>query len=187
MTQLRTAKRFTVDEYYAMSRAGILAEDERVELIEGEVVPMPPIGSMHGGTVDRLTEVFGEAARASGLLLRVQGPIRLDDFSEPVPDLAVLRARDDYYRHAHPHASDVLLLIEVSDATVRYDRDVKVPLYARAGIGEVWIVDIDAGVIDAFRLPEAGAYGEHTSYRLGDSVTAEALPGLEVAVDGVFG
>ena len=124
---------FNVEEYHRMLDAGIITEDDRVELIEGEILMMSPIGSWHAACVNRLDallhRLFGES-----VIISVQNPIRLSDFSEPQPDLAVLRARQDYYAQTHPTSNDILLLIEVADQSLEFDRDVKVPLYAKAAI-----------------------------------------------------
>lgn len=123
---------FTVSEYYRMAEAGILGEDDRVELLEGEIVQMAPIGSNHRGTVDFLANslVSRLGARA---IVRTQNPIRLDDFSEPQPDVALLHPRADFYRRSHPTPADVLLLVEVADSSVAFDRQVKLPLYCPSG------------------------------------------------------
>jgi Uma2 family endonuclease len=133
--------RFTVDDYHAMARAGVLRDDDRVELIEGEIVDMTPIGSRHAAVVDLLTRwlVMGCGTRA---IVRVQGPVRLGAHSEPQPDLLVLEPRDDFYQRKPPTGDDVLLLIEVADSSLQYDQAVKLPLYARAGVREVWLVDL---------------------------------------------
>ena len=153
---------FTVHEYYRMAEAGIFGEDDRVELLSGEIVEMTPIGSRHAAAVSRLIHVF--TARLSGTaILRVQDPLRLDNYSEPQPDLAIVRLRQDFYRDAHPDAADVLLLIEVADTSGDIDRTVKIPLYARSGVAEVWVVDLqdqarvrDRLVFDAHSLCDRG-------------------------------
>ncbi|MDR7554009.1 MAG: Uma2 family endonuclease [Armatimonadota bacterium] len=176
-------RRFTVDEYERMALAGILSEDDRVELIEGEIVEMTPIGSRHADVVTRLTMLL---ARAVGdrALVSVQNPVRLDRYSEPQPDLTVLRPGS--YAARHPEPSDVLLLIEVADATGRYDRGVKLPLYARAGVPEVWIVDLQAHAVEQYRAPAPDGYREVTRHRPGDRLAPEALPDLVVSVEAVL-
>ena len=126
----------TVDEYYEMARTGALEPDARVELIEGEVVEMPPIGSRHGSAAEYLTYLLVRAV-ADGARVRCQLPVRLGNLSEPEPDVALVKPRLDRYSRSHPTATDVLLLVEISRSTLRYDIDVKVPLYARHGIPEV--------------------------------------------------
>jgi Uma2 family endonuclease len=133
--------RVTVHEYHRMAEAGVLAADARVELIEGEIIDMAPIGMSHNSAVDQLAHLL---IRALGdlVITRIQGSIRLSQTSEPEPDVAVLKPRTDFYRHELATGADALLIIEVSDSTLRYDRDVKVPLYARHNVPEVWIVDL---------------------------------------------
>jgi Uma2 family endonuclease len=186
MTQLPATRRFTVHEYHAMGRAGILHPDERVELIEGEVVPVPPIGSRHGGVVDRLNRLFVRAA-GDNAIVRVQGAVRLSEYSEPQPDLALLRARDDFYTRAQPTGYDTLLLVEVSHTSASFDRNVKLPLYAAAGVPEVWLVDLEADAIEVYRVPEGSAYREQATYSGRDTVATTALEGLEVRVEDVLG
>src|SRR3990170_251848 len=147
-------RRFTVEEYYRMAQAGILSENDRVELIEGAIVEMAAIGSRHAACVGRLTAVF--SAAQTGGIAWVQNPIRLGRHSEPQPDLALLRPRPDFYAQAHPGPEDVLLVVEVADTSVESDRGVKVPLYARAGIAAAWLVDL-AGerlIVHAAPAPE---------------------------------
>ena len=152
----------TVDEYYDMALTGALEPDARVELIEGEVVHMPPIGSPHGSATDYLVDLLHRAL-LDRARVRCQLPVRLSNLSEPVPDLTVVKPRADRYKLSHPTAPDVLLIIEVSASTLRYDTNVKVPLYARHGIPEVWIVDLKNGQLLTYRSPSEGRYSETTS------------------------
>lgn len=178
--------RLSVRDYYRMAEAEILGPDERVELIEGEIVEMAPIGSGHGGTANRLTRRLVMAVGERGVVA-VGNPLRLSDDSEPQPDLLVLRPRADDYAGAHPTPPDVLLLIEVADSTLRTDRIVKLPLYARHGIPEVWIVNLPEGIIETYRDPDGEAW--RATRRAGrDEVLEPALlPGLRVAVAEVLG
>ncbi|MBA2443054.1 MAG: Uma2 family endonuclease, partial [Rubrobacter sp.] len=137
-------RRFDTTEYHRMAETGILSEGDRVELVDGEVVEMSPIGSAHQAVVDRLTRML-VAFAASDYVARVQGPIRLDEHNEPQPDLALLVFREDFYEREHPGPGDTLLLIEVSESSLEYDRSVKLPFYAGAGIPEIWILDLAAG------------------------------------------
>lgn len=146
--------RLSVADYYRMAEAGILGEDDRCELIEGEIIDMAPIGSRHASTVKRLLRHF-ERTVGNSAIVSIQDPIRLDARNEPQPDLALLRHRDDFYQQAHPTPGDVLLIVEVADASLRYDREVKLPLYARFGIPEVWIVDLQSSRVEIFRGPKA--------------------------------
>ncbi|MCW9059633.1 MAG: Uma2 family endonuclease [Gammaproteobacteria bacterium] len=149
--------RLSVDEYHRMARAGILPEDSRVELINGEIIDMAPIGSRHAAAVKQLTRILNRTVGDTAIV-SVQDPIHLDPHTEPQPDLALLRPREDFYKTAHPRASDVLLVIEVADHSLRYDREIKIPLYARHGISEVWLVDLQSNRISLFREGTAEGY-----------------------------
>ena len=177
--------RLTVDQYYRMAEAGILKEDDRVELIEGEIIDMPPIGIDHAYFVNRLTSLFIQSV---GLQANVssQNPIRLNSRSEPQPDIALLRYRDDFYRHAHPRPEDIILLVEVSDTTLRYDTEVKLPLYARHEIPEVWIVDLEHQRLEVFRRPEGGVYVEMFSPNRDETIAPIGLVEAKVNLRNLF-
>jgi len=177
-------RRFTVEEYHKMAEAGILGEDDRVELIDGEIIQMNPIGSRHAACVRELVW-FLSGQLGDEFRLDVQNPVRLDGGLEPQPDLMVLRVRD--YRESLPGPEDVLLLIEVSDTTLRYDREVKLPLYARSGIGEVWIADLAGETIERHNEPSGGGYRRTKKLRRGESLPSEAVQGLALRVDDVLG
>ncbi len=179
-------RRFTVDEYHKMGQVGILGEDDRLELLEGEIVEMAPIGSRHQAAVDRLTELFSSSVTGRALV-RVQGPVRLDRVSEPQPDIALLRRREDFYQSAHPGPGDVLLLVEVSDTYIDYVREVKIPLYARHAIAEVWLVGLEAGVVEVYRNPTDQGYQDVSESGRGQGLSPVAFPGLEVAVEEILG
>ena len=181
-----TRRRFTVDEYHWMARVGILREDDRVELIDGEIVEMAPIGPEHVGAVIRLNEHFvhrfGDLAQVS-----VQNSIRLDQYDELQPDLALLRRRADFFSSALPTPADTFLLVEVADTTPATDRRVKLPLYARAGVPEVWLVDLQHAVILVHREPAADGYRVVTTARRGERLTPLAFPEREIAVADLLG
>jgi Uma2 family endonuclease len=181
------AKRyFSVTEYYRMAEAGILTEADRVELIEGEIVKMSPIGRRHAACVGRLTELLGQLLSSTAIVW-VQNPIQLDEYSEPQPDVTLLKRRDDFYEKADALPADVLLVIEVADTTVLSDRNVKVPLYARAGIPEVWLIDLQQDVIEIYAHAANGIYQVQRQARRGEQLTAEMWPQLTLAVDAVLG
>jgi Uma2 family endonuclease len=179
-------RRFTVEEYERMGQAGILSEDDRVELIDGEIIEMAPIGSRHAAVVNRLTDLLAPQVRSEAMAT-VQNPLRADPYSEPQPDLMLARRRADYYASGHPRGPDVLLVVEVSDTTLEYDRGVKVPLYARSGIPEVWIVALPGEEIVVFRQPSAEGYRLVTRLKRGDALSVEALPGVALTVEQVLG
>jgi len=175
---------FTVDEFHQMAQAGIFREDDRVELLAGDVVEMTPIGSRHASCVDRLSRAFHQHA-GSSFIVRVQSPIALDRHSEPQPDVAVLRFRSDFYRHAHPGPADVCLVVEVAETSVHADRADRVPLYARAGIPEAWVVDLGGRLVDVYRQPSAEGYREHRRVGPDDRLTSGVLSALDVPVSEV--
>ncbi len=171
--------RFDVDDYYRMAKAGILSRGDRVEPIEGEIVDMAPIGSAHGGTVVALTELVARLVADGKVLVSVQGPLRLDPHNEPQPDLMLLRPRADRYRGSHPTAADVLLLVEVGDSPLAYDRGAKLALYARHGVPEVWIVDLAGRGVEVCTRPGPGGYAKRRRLTEG-AVTPTLVPGLVV-------
>ena len=181
-----TRRKFDVAEYHRLAEAGILHEDDRVELIEGEIVEMVPIGSDHSGTVNALNHALMSAAGRRATL-SVQGPLHLSDYSEPQPDFMLLKPRPDFYRERHPRPEDVLLLIEVSQTSLRYDRAVKLPLYARHGIPEVWIVDLPDRVVEVHRDPSPDGYASTRRYAPGETLEPQALPGVKVSAADILG
>lgn len=178
-------RRFSVEEYRRLAAAGILGEDERVELIEGELIEMAPIGSVHASFVGRFTRALEGLGRHAALLW-VQNPIALPD-SEPQPDIAILRERADGYERSLPSASDVLLVIEIADASLDYDRDVKIPLYARHGIPEVWLMDVRSRRLEVHRDPGEHGYRMTVRPEAGEALSPQQLPGFRLAVSEVLG
>jgi len=178
--------RVTVDEYYRMGEAGILAPDARVELIEGEVIDMAPMKSAHAWAVNLLAARLHEAARGRALVT-CQTPLRLSEHSEPEPDLMLVQRRAGGYAAQHPGPADVLLLIEVADTSLDYDRRVKMPLYARHGVAEAWIVDLEHRQVHFFRRPAGESYADITATETPGPTAVAALPGLMLDLAGVFG
>jgi Uma2 family endonuclease len=178
--------RITVDEYYRMAEVGLLAPDARVELIEGEIIDMAPIGAEHGSVVDYLTRLLIRAADERAIV-RVQGAVRLSQRSEPEPDIALLKPRADFYRRAQPTGSDTLLIIEVSDSTLHYDRDIKVPLYARHGVPEVWIVDLQHGRLLSYGSPVQGSYEKRQDTAQPGIIALASLPDVTVDLSTILG
>ena len=176
----------TADEYERMGEAGIFGAGTRLELIEGEIYKMPPIGSSHAACVDFLVLTLNELSQRR-FIVRAQNPIRLSDFSEPQPDIALLRWRDDFYRQRHPTPADVLLVVEVAGTTVGTDRAVKVPLYAAAGIPETWIVNLPDEQIEVYAEPADGTYQIVKHYRRGERAQSHTVADLAVSVAEVLG
>lgn len=176
---------FTVEEYYRMAAAGILAEDDRVELIEGEIVEMTPIGRRHAACVDRLNYLFSQALRDKAVV-RVQGPIRLGKRSEPQPDLVLLRWRPDFYASVDPTPADVLLLVEVADTTAGTNRQVKIPLYARNGIPEVWLIDLQQQTITTYLDPSTSGYRTARVVQGNEKLAPTAFPDHLLAASDIL-
>jgi len=186
MTVQSLRRRFTVDDYHKMIDAGILCEDDRVELLDGEIHDMSPVDAVHAAVVKRLNQRLqqwlGERA-----IVSVQDPVTLDDYSEPQPDLALLRWRDDFYEEHHPTPADTLLVIEVTNTSVTSDRTAKLPRYAAAGIPEVWIVNIKQRVIEQYTQPDGDEYGNRKIVRRGVITTTCVTPALELPLERIFG
>jgi Uma2 family endonuclease len=182
-TDIERTRKFTADEWGRMVGLGIFREDERLELIEGEIVEMAPVGDPHGLCVSQLNKrlVIGVGDRA---LVWVVGPVRLGAASVPEPDLALVRPRS--YRTGAPRPEDILLIVEVADSSLRYDLTTKLRLYARAGIPEYWVVSVDGEWIEVYRAPEGDRYREHRRAASGETVAPAAFPDLVVAVADVF-
>jgi Uma2 family endonuclease len=181
-----TRRPITVAEYHRMGEVGILTEDDRVELIEGELIAISPIGSGHSGTVNALNQCLVEAIGRRGIVAP-QNPVQLDDLSEPQPDFAVLRPREDYYRRATPRPDEVMLIIEVADSSLAYDRNVKRSLYARHGIAEFWIVDLSGGEMEVCRQPVGGEYASVSRVGREGILEPELLPGVVISVAALLG
>ena len=186
VTDLPRRHRLTVDDYYRMAEVGILAPVVRVELIDGEIIDMAPPGSLHAATVHRLNEILTRAVESRATVL-VQNPVRLSEHSEPQPDLALLRRREDFYAEHHPRAADVLLVIEVAHTSLHFDRDTKMPLYAGHGIPEAWLVDLRGRRLVRHRAPEQGSYTLVDQPDLGVALSVSALSGVAVALQRLFG
>ena len=166
---------FTVEAYEAMAERGIFQPDDRVELLAGEIVEMSPIGTRHAATVNRLTRLF-IAALGDRAMVAIQNPVALPPYSEPEPDVAIVRGCDRDYLNAHPRPADILLLIEVADSSLLIDRNVKVPIYAQAGVPELWIVDLTNYRIEVYCLPSNGRYTTMRTAHRGETLTPSQLP-----------
>jgi len=179
-------RKFTVGEYHKMAESGIFTEDDRVELIRGEIIEMSPIGTKHAACVNRLVnglvQVLGQQ-----VIVAAQNPIVLNNNSEPQPDVALLKRRDDFYQTAHPQAEDIFLVIEVADSTVMYDREEKIPLYAAANIIEVWLVDINQKIVEVYQQPTTAGYQVMEKFSQGGSLSILAFPDVNIAVNKILG
>lgn len=187
MTVQLATHRFTAKDFHRMVEAGILREDDRVELLHGEIVDMPPIGPGHAAGVNRLLNVFLPLQGERKAIISVQNPIHLGEHSEPQPDLALLKPRPDFYAQGHPGPREILLVVEVMESSAGYDREVKVPLYARFGIPETWLVDVERGLIEVYREPGSEGYRQVHTLRRGERLSPEAFPQLILTVDEVLG
>jgi Uma2 family endonuclease len=178
--------RFTRSDYHRMAQTGILPPDARVELIDGEIIEMSPIGRRHMAAVDRLTNWFAPRVQGAAIV-RVQGSIALGDNGEPEPDVALLRFRDDFYAMAPATEEAALLIVEVADSSEYYDRTTKAPLYARYGIPELWTVDLNRDLITRHLDPALHGYTTTQVFRRGESLSPLAFPNLTVAVNDILG
>ena len=185
-TIMPTRHKLDADKYYRMAEAGVFAKGERIELIEGELLGMTPIGQGHEAYMIGLNEVFVLAC-AGRFLVSPQNSIRLSQFTVPEPDLALLRPRADrYLTGERPGPAEVVLLVEISDGSLRFDRTVKLPLYAQAGIQEFWIVDVNRSLIEVHTKPVGSTYAGMATYKPGERIALTLAPEITVALDPIF-
>ena len=178
--------RISADAYLRMAEQGLLPRDARIELIDGEIIDMASIGSRHWAMVNRLDHLLKPVVEGLAIT-SVQSSFRLDDYSQPEPDLALFRFRADFYVDALPTAIDTLLVIEVAESSARYDRQIKLPLYARCGVPELWIVDLDAGLFRSYREPRGDDYLQASATAQPGVVGIAALPGVRIDLAGLLG
>ena len=178
---VQTQHRFNVKEYYRMAETGVLRPGARVELLDGRIIDMSPIGPFHGSVTKYLNQLFTTAARGRWIT-QIQDPVRLDEHSEPEPDVALLKPVADFYRKRHPQPEDVFLLVEISDTTLETDQAEKLPAYGRAGIAEVWIVNLNETAIEVYREPHFTGYGSKTVLRAGEKASPQTFPDVVVDV-----
>lgn len=177
--------RFSVDEYYKMIELGLLKDYERAEIIEGELIKKMTVGNRHAFVVDVLTRYFVKNV-SDDVRVRIQNPIRLSDFTEPEPDL-VLADLTKFDGKRHPRPDEILLVVEVSDSTLKYDRETKLSLYGEAQIPEVWIVNLPKNIVEIHQKPSDGVYQFVKIFKRGERIVSEMLPGLSIATDELFG
>jgi len=173
--------RLDAGAYYRMAEAGILSHPQRVELIEGDIFDMNPIDSSHAAVTRRLEQQFARAVADGIVLVSVQNPLRLDTYNVPQPDFVALPPRPDAYAASHPGAADALLLVEVSDSSLDHDRKTKLPVYARFGVPEVWIVDLSGGAVEVYRDPTEGRYASSMRMTQG-SLTLVRIPEVTINI-----
>jgi Uma2 family endonuclease len=186
MTVQLLRRKFTVEQYHKMAESGILTEDDRVQLIRGEIIEMSPIGTKHAACVKCLNKLLSGKLR-DRVLIAIQDPVVLNNNSEPQPDVALLKPRDDFYATAHPQPQDIFLLIEVSDSTIVYDREEKIPLYAEANIIEVWLVDINEQIVEVYQQPTAAGYQLMQKFASGQTLSIKTFPDVNINVNEIFG
>lgn len=186
MTVQILRKKFTVGQYHQMIESGILTDQDHVELIQGEIIEMSPVGRHHAACVDRLTELL-VLTLCRQALIRVQSPILLSDNSEPQPDISILQRREDFYHAGHPTPDNIFTLIEVSDSTIAFDRDVKVPIYAQEQIPEVWLVNLNDTQVECYRQLIANTYQQFQIFNLGETLNIQAFPDVPIEVNQIFG
>ncbi len=177
--------KFTVAQYHKMGEANILHEDSRVELIEGEILKMAPIGKKHAGIVDHFNAILNQWVSHKAIV-RIQNPIQLDEHNEPEPDIILLKPRNDYYKKKTPTPNDVYLIIEISDSSYPMDRQVKLPLYARFEIPELWIVDVEKQCVEIHRTPQNGFYQESKFHKANDTISSNFFEEIKITVQEIF-
>ena len=179
-------RKFSVEEYYRMAEVGILHPDERVELIDGAIIVMAPMGPLHVWGVNRWNRIFARLVVEDRVIVQVQSPILLGDNSQPEPDVALLTPQSQDYPGTLPSPESVLLIIEVSDSTLAYDRGTKADIYARFDIPETWVMNLPGDCIEGFSEPGPDGYARHTVYRRGDKISPVSLPDVEFAVEDLL-
>ena len=184
--QLLTKKlSFTVSQYHQMAKIGIIKPDDRVELIRGEIIKMSPIGIKHASCVIRLSEMLWSKLEKR-VLMSIQNPVQLDNFSQPQPDIMLLKRKADFYNTKHPQSDDVLLLIEVADTTIETDKNDKIPLYSEMNIKEVWLVDINSECIEVYRNPSLTGYQQIETFFKGQTISIESFTDVIINVNEIF-
>lgn len=179
-------KRFSVEDFRQMTEAGILPEESGLEIVDGYLIEKMSIGSRHAGTVKKLNRKLG-GLMAAQAIVSVQDPIHLNEYNEPEPDIALLKPREDFYAESHPTPADILLVIEVSDSTLEYDREIKKTLYAEAEINEFWIVNLRENTVEIYTSPKNGSYRLARILESGETIESNAVMNLKLTVDEITG
>ena len=178
-------RQFTVHDYTRMRETGILTEDDRVELLDGEIYLMSPLGSLHIAIVNRLNKLLMRLV-GDDAILSIQNSVQLNDYSEPQPDVALLSPRDDYYDQALARPDDILLLIEVADTSLDYDREQKLPRYAASNVAEVWIIDVDQQIVEQYSQPMQGQYTQINKVLFGNAIQSKAMQQIAFTTEHIF-
>lgn len=186
MNTTASIHRFKVEEYHRLIESNILHEDDRVELIEGRIIDMTPIGSRHAACVSRLNEIFSEKLQKRAII-NIQNPICLTEYSELEPDIAIIKRRPDFYAEQLPQPEDVLLIIEVADSSLEYDCETKIPLYAKANIKEVWLVNLIENILQIYKEPTPEGYKIMLKCRYNRKISPENFPDITLTVSEIFG
>ena len=186
LTAALPRRKFTIDEYHNFIETGVFKPEERIELWEGEFVEMSPIGKRHAGIVAALTAYFNHLLYQTAVVW-AQNPIILNDFSEPQPDLALLRRREDFYRDENATAKDVLIVMEIADTTLKYDRDVKFPRYAASGIEEAWLIDLENDRVEIHSQPTEFGYSLVKILHRRQTAESTVLPQIKISVGEILG
>ncbi|WP_414622598.1 Uma2 family endonuclease [Calothrix sp. CCY 0018] len=179
-------RKFTVEQFHKMAESGILNEDDRVELIRGEIIEMAAIGLKHAACRRRLNYFLSQKL-GDKVIISIQNAVLRNEISETQPDVVLLKPREDFYASAHPQPKDVFLVIEVADITIKYDREVKIPLYAEESVIEVWLVDINDECIEVYQEPANGEYKKVQKFSRGESLIIQAFSDVNISVDEILG
>ncbi|WP_031435667.1 Uma2 family endonuclease [Methylomarinum vadi] len=174
-----------LEEWHKMGESGIFPPDSHLELINGEIVEMSPIGSNHAGHLKRLNRLLNTLLKKEAIV-SIQDPLQLGDFSEPEPDLMLLKPNPDFYCSRHPQAGDVLLLIEVADSSLEYDQTHKLRLYALHNVQEYWLLNLNDSCLEVYRRPRGETYEEKTTLRDGDTINPSLLPDIAIQVAAIL-
>ena len=185
MTRLFNKRLINIEEYHKMAEAGILNSHDKVELINGEIIHMSPIGSKHQSVVDKLTYLFNRGLQDKAII-RVQGPIQIKDWSEPEPDITLLKTKSDFYSKQHPKSKDIYLVVEVADSSLEFDKEVKLPIYAKAKIKEYWIVNLIDNQIEIYHTPQDDIYKQITIAKIGDKISCKAFSKKLISVKDIL-
>ncbi len=176
--------RFSVDEYYKMIELGLITDYEKAEIIEGELIKKMTIGDRHAAAVNALNRYFTKNVQ-DNVLVSIQNPLRMSDYNEPEPDI-VLADLTKYDGKRHPRPAEVILVVEVADASLKYDRNIKLPLYAAAGIPEVWIVNLQNDIVEVHQQPSLDIYQVTRVFKRGETVASSVMPDLRIDVDEIL-